>query len=118
MIPIERIIGGALVEKEEPPVPQTRGAAALEDNATIRNKQARRERKRQKRAERKETSSQVLPDPTQDCCYSDEAEELYDEWATEETMQLLSGELGGPNLLQKLHSFLSGPFIIKFLSLV
>ena len=102
MIPIERIIGGALAEKEEPPVPKTRGAAALEDDATIRNKQERRKRKRQRKAERKETSSQVLPDPTQDCCYSDEAEELYDEWATEETMQLLSGELGGPNLLQNI----------------
>ena len=87
MIPIERIIGGALAEKEEPP--QTRGAADLEDNATIRNKKARRERKRQRRAERKETSSHVLPDPTQDCSYSDEAEELYDEWATEKTMQLI-----------------------------
>ena len=102
MIPIERIIGGALAEKEEPPVPQTRGAAALEGDSTIRNKKERRARKRQRRAERKETSSQVPSDPTQDSCYSDEAEELYDEWATEKTMQLLSGEVGGPNLLQNL----------------
>ena len=43
-ITIERKIGGALAA--EPPVPQTRGAAALEDIATIRNKKARRERKR------------------------------------------------------------------------
>ena len=102
MIPItiERKIGGALAA--EPPVPQTRGAAALEDIATIRNKKARRERKRQRKAERKENSSQLPSDPTRDSFHSDEAEELYDEWATEKTMQLLSGELGGPNLLQSL----------------
>ena len=40
--------------------------------------------------------------PIQDRCHLGEAEWLYDEWATEETMQLLSGELGGPNLLQNL----------------
>ncbi len=80
-ITIERKIGGALAA--EPPVPQTRGAAALEDTATIRNKKARRERKRQRKAERKETSSQLPSDPTRDSFHSDEAEELYDEWATE-----------------------------------
>ena len=55
-ITIERKIGGALAA--EPPVPQTRGAAALEDIATIRNKKARRERKRQR--ERKTPASYLL----------------------------------------------------------
>ena len=40
--------------------------------------------------------------PTQDSCHWGEADKLYDEWATEKTMQLLSGELGGPNLLQSI----------------
>ena len=48
MIPItiERTLGGALAEKEEPPLPRTKGGADLEDDATIRNKKERRERKR------------------------------------------------------------------------
>ena len=40
--------------------------------------------------------------PFEEQCFEDEADKLYDEWATEKTMQLLSGELGGPNLLQNL----------------
>ena len=40
--------------------------------------------------------------PFEEQCFEDEADKLYDEWATEKTMQLLSGQLGGPNLLQNL----------------
>ena len=51
------------------------------------------------------TSKEVMKrgeSPPRDSCHSDEIDKLYDEWATEKTMQLLSGELGGPNLLQNL----------------
>ena len=40
--------------------------------------------------------------PFEEQCFEDEADKLYDEWATQKTMQLLSGESGGPNLLQNL----------------
>ena len=94
--------GGALLEKENPlcqtPLPRTRGCV-LEDETTVCNKTERRKRKRQRRAERKEKECQAPPHSkecsTQDMCHSDEADKLYDERAIENTMQLLSGELGG-----------------------
>ena len=47
----------------------------------------------------------------------DEVEELYDEWATEQTMQLLSGELGGPNLVQSLFRRTRGGALDKDLTM-
>ena len=37
---------------------------------------------------------------SQNSCEWDEFDELHDEWATEQTMKLLAGDFGGPNILE------------------
>ena len=88
--------GDALIEEEKPlcqtPLPRAK-EDVLEDDTTILNKKERRERKRQKKREREEKDRWI----------SDEAEKNFEEWATEKALKLLSGEMGGPNLLLNLY---------------